>query len=282
MIKEIYGKKIGSTQIFDEEGNLIAATLIEVEPVYLLERIDYPTKARARIGCFKIDENKISRLKKPVKGYFDKLGVSPYKLIKEVQIDESADFSFAKKDDKVEEEPSVNPEAANENKDTEAKQEAVEKQETTEVPAKEQESTTDESSEAPKEESPAQTEPAQEKKEKSDPRQIGLSIFNEGDIVDIRARTKGKGFAGGMKRHGWSGQPKSHGSTTHRRIGSAGASAYPSKIIKGLGMPGHMGDCFRTIKNLKVLKIDETKDLLFIKGSVPGARGAIVKIKKVS
>jgi len=67
----------------------------------------------------------------------------------------------------------------------------------------------------------------------------------------------------------------------HRRLGSAGASAYPSKIIKGLGMPGHMGNCFRVTKNLKVLKIDKEKDLIFLQGNVPGARGAIVNLKKI-
>jgi len=202
------------TQIFDEEGNLIATTLIEVEPVYALEKVDYATKSKLKVGCFKIAENRLDRVKKPQKGYFDKLGVSPYKLIKEVDTEEGADLSF-------------------------------------------------------------------EPKEAGDPRQIGVTIFNEGDLVDVRARSKGKGFAGGMKRHGWSGQPKSHGSTTHRRIGSAGASAYPSKIIKGLGMPGHMGNKFRTVKNLKVLKIDEAKNLLFVKGGIPGSRGTIVRIRKV-
>ena len=101
-------------------------------------------------------------------------------------------------------------------------------------------------------------------------------------MVDVRAKTKGKGFAGGMRRHGWSGQPRSHGSTTHRRIGSAGASAYPSRIIKGLNMPGHMGNSFRTTKNLRVVKVDKEKDLLFVSGSIAGARGALVCIKKVS
>jgi large subunit ribosomal protein L3 len=66
----------------------------------------------------------------------------------------------------------------------------------------------------------------------------------------------------------------------HRRIGSAGASAYPSKIIKGLGMPGHMGDCFRTTKNLKVLKVDTDKNILFVSGNIPGSRGSIVQIRK--
>ena len=121
-----------------------------------------------------------------------------------------------------------------------------------------------------------------EEKPAGDPRKIGIEIFNEGDVVDVRAKTKGRGFAGGMKRHGWSGQPGSHGSTSHRRIGSAGACAYPGEIVKGHRMPGHMGNSFRTIKNLEILKVDKDHSLLFIKGAIPGARGNVVKLKRVA
>ncbi len=237
MIKEIYGKKIGMTQVFDEEGNLVPTTLIEVDPVYALEKVDYPAKSKLKIGCFKIQEKKVSRVKKPIKGYFDKLGISPYKLIREVDLEEGANLSF-------EAAPQTPPEQQGE-------------------------------------EASGQDTPKAEKKSAADPRQIGVDIFSEGNIVDVRTLTKGKGFAGGMKRHHWSGQPKTHGSMTHRRIGSAGTSAYPSRIIKGLRMPGHMGNKFRTAKNLKVLKVDCEKNLLFIKGNVAGSRGAVVQIKKV-
>ncbi len=228
MIREIYGKKVGMTQVFDEEGNLLPTTLIEVEPVYVLERIEYPTQTKVKIGCFKIPEKKIGKVKRPVKGYFDKLEISPYKLIREVDIEEGADFSGKQPQKDV-----------------------------------------------------AEGESQEAAKEPTDPRQIGVEIFEVGEKVDVRAKTKGKGFTGGMKRHGWSGQPGSHGHTTHRRLGSAGASAYPSRIIKGLGMPGHMGDSPRTTKNLKVLKVDKDKDLIFLQGNVPGARGAIVSLRKV-
>ncbi|RKY37731.1 MAG: 50S ribosomal protein L3, partial [Candidatus Omnitrophota bacterium] len=84
MIKEIIGKKIGMTQIFDQEGKLIGVSVVEVEPVCLLEKVDYPTKKAVKIGCFKIDEEKV---KKPQLGYFNKLGVKYYKMIKEVSYD---------------------------------------------------------------------------------------------------------------------------------------------------------------------------------------------------
>lgn len=265
------------TQVFDEEGNLLPTTLIEVEPVYVLEKVEYPTQIKAKIGCFKIPEKKLGKVKRPVRGYFDKLGVSPYKLIREVDIEEGADFSFTSLD------------VANDDSQTQQSQEESKKvkssQDVEVVKAESQESTNE-----PKEESEnkldSETKEAEKKdsakvKEPTNPRQIGVEIFEVGEKVDVRAKTKGKGFTGGMKRHGWSGQPGSHGHTTHRRLGSAGASAYPSRIIKGLGMPGHMGNSPRTTKNLKVLRVDKDKDLIFLQGNVPGARGAIVSLRKI-
>lgn len=111
-------------------------------------------------------------------------------------------------------------------------------------------------------------------------KEIGIELFSEGEKVDIQATVKGRGFQGGMKRHGWSGQPGGHGSTMHRRIGSAGACATPSKIIKGIKMPGHMGNCLRTIKNITVLKIDNERNILFLKGSLPGSPNSVIKIRK--
>ncbi len=282
MIKEIYGKKIGMTQIFDEEGNVLPSTVLEVEPVYILEKVEYPSKAKAKIGCFKVDVRKINKIKKPIRGYFEKLGINPYKLIKEVDIEEGADFSFDVKsaeqvDVKQQEPPKTEasePEAVKPEEDT-----------TTEVAVKKEGDKTQE--EEPQEEGQEKNEQEAtsaeqvSEKEAKNPREIGVELFNEGDVVDVRAKSKGRGFAGGMKRHNWSGQPGSHGSTSHRRIGSAGASAYPSKIIKGLKMPGHMGNSFQTIRNLEVIKIDKEKNLIFIEGSVPGSRGTLVKVKKI-
>ena len=265
------------TQVFDEEGNLLPTTLIEVEPVYVLERIEYPTQTKVKIGCFKIQEKKIGKVKRPVKGYFDKLGVSPYKLIREVDIEKGADFSFipsnvADCENQVQQ-PQEESVKAKSSEDVEVAK--AETQESASESKKEGENKPDGESAETGGEASATV------KASTDPRQIGVEIFEVGEKVDVRAKTKGKGFTGGMKRHGWSGQPGSHGHTTHRRLGSAGASAYPSRIIKGLGMPGHMGDSPRTTKNLKVLKVDKDKDLIFLQGNVPGARGAIVSLRKV-
>lgn len=206
MITEVVGKKLGMTQLFDEDGNCIGVTLVEVAPVCILEKVSYSTKERVKIGCFKIPQAKQQRVKRPLLGYFKKAGVSAYKMLKEVA-------------------PDPNQECA---------------------PGKE----------------------------------VGVEIFEEGEEVHVRGKIIGKGFQGGMKRHGWHGQPGSHGSTSHRRIGSSGASTFPGKVIKGIHMPGHMGDAYRTIKNLKIVKIDKERNVLFLKGAVPGSRNSIIEIKK--
>ena len=173
-----------------------------------MEKVTYPEGVKARVGYFKVSDNKINKVKKPLLGFFKKIGVPPYKIVKEVDVE---------KDNEIE----------------------------------------------PKKE-------------------IGVDILKEGEFVDVRAKSKGRGFQGGMKRHGWRGQPRTHGSTTHRRIGSSGSTTFPGRIIKGLKMPGHMGDSYVTVKNLKVVKVDSEKNILYICGAVPGAQGAVVSIKRVS
>ena len=207
MLKEIYGKKIGMTQIFDAEGSLCPVTLVEIEPVYLLKKMDYSGKNKVQVACFKLSDKKSEKLKKPLAGYFKKMGVPAYQLIREVDAEDGIDLKAG--------------------------------------------------------------------------REAGVDIFKEGDVVDVRSRNKGKGFMGGVKRHGWYGQPRTHGSMSHRRIGSAGANTFPGRILRGLRMPGHMGNAFRTAKNLKVAKVDKAKNLIFISGAVPGPKGAVVCVKKV-
>lgn len=108
---------------------------------------------------------------------------------------------------------------------------------------------------------------------------IDVSIFKEGDLIEISGISKGKGFAGAVKRWGFAGRPKTHG-TKHeeREIGSAGAST-PHRVIKGKKMPGRAGSKTTTIKNLKIVKVEPEKNLLYIKGAVPGSRGSLLEIK---
>lgn len=110
--------------------------------------------------------------------------------------------------------------------------------------------------------------------------EIRVDIFAAGDYVDVAATTKGKGFAGVQKRHGFKGGPDTHGSNFHRAPGSIGQSADPSKVVKGKRLPGHMGAVRRTVQGLEVVKVDLEKNLLVLRGAVPGATGAYVEVKK--
>lgn len=110
--------------------------------------------------------------------------------------------------------------------------------------------------------------------------EITTEIFKAGDRVDVCGRTKGRGFAGVMKRHGMGGGPGGHGSTFHRRPGSIGQSADPAKVYKGKRMPGQMGNTNRTTQNIEVVQVDAEKHLLVLRGSVPGANGGLVEVKQ--
>lgn len=109
---------------------------------------------------------------------------------------------------------------------------------------------------------------------------VGVEVFEEGAFVDVTGTTKGKGFAGAMKRHGFSGQGASHGNqASHRRVGSIGACATPARVFKGTKMAGRMGTAKVTTQNLKVQKVDTDNNLLLISGAIPGARGGLVVVK---
>jgi len=110
--------------------------------------------------------------------------------------------------------------------------------------------------------------------------QFFVDIFGKGEKVNITGRSKGKGFAGVVKRWGFHGGKSSHGSMFHRHAGSIGASAYPSRVVKGKKMPGHLGDERVTVKNLMVVQADKENNLLVVKGSIPGANGGYLLIKK--
>ena len=111
--------------------------------------------------------------------------------------------------------------------------------------------------------------------------EIGLELFKDQKFVDVTAKTIGKGFAGVIKRHNFSGLRASHGvSVSHRSGGSTGQNQDPGKVFKGKKMPGHMGNKIRTIQNLEIIKSDIENNLMFIKGSIPGSKNSIVLIQK--
>ena len=109
--------------------------------------------------------------------------------------------------------------------------------------------------------------------------EVKADIFVAGEKVDVQGTTKGKGFQGVIKRHGQHRGPMTHGSMYHRRPGSMGQRSTPGRVFKGKKLPGHMGRVTVTIQNLEVVKVDMDKNALLVKGSVPGAKGAILKVK---
>ncbi len=109
---------------------------------------------------------------------------------------------------------------------------------------------------------------------------ILVDMFNPNDLVDVIGKSKGRGFAGFVKRHGFGGGRATHGSMFHRAPGSIGQSAYPSRVIKGTKMAGHMGNERKSLKNLRVVAVDTENNLLMVRGAVPGPNGAYVLIKK--
>lgn len=201
MISGLLGKKVGMTQIFDNEGNVIPVTVVTTGPCYVLALKDSPLKVT--LG---FDAAKEARLNKPESGYFKKIGVAPLRFIREVNSTDNKDYKVGQ--------------------------------------------------------------------------EIKADFFKAGDFVAVTGTSLGKGFQGGMKRWNWTGGPKSHGSMTHRRVGSIGSSSDPSRVWKGHHMPGHMGNARVTIQNLRVIQVDPDNNLLLIKGAVPGGKNSYLIINR--
>lgn len=110
--------------------------------------------------------------------------------------------------------------------------------------------------------------------------EVRVDLFKPGDFVDVTGISIGKGFQGGMKRWHWHGGPQTHGSTSHRRVGSIGSTTTPGRVWKGHHLPGHMGAKQTTLQNLRVIKTDLQNNLLLVKGAVPGHRNSYLIIRK--
>ena len=110
--------------------------------------------------------------------------------------------------------------------------------------------------------------------------EIKADIFAAGEVIDVTGTSKGKGFQGPIKRHGQSRGPESHGSSYHRRPGSMGAGSFPGRVFKNKKLAGHMGSVTVTVQNLEVVRVDAEKNLILVKGAIPGAKGSIVTIKE--
>lgn len=204
MNKGLIGKKIGMTQVFDENAKAIPVTVIEVAPNIVVQiktkEIDGYDSIQLGFG-----DVKDKHLNKPKKGHLEKFKIENVKYLKEFRLNDTKKYEVGQK--------------------------------------------------------------------------LGADVFEKGDIVAVQGTTKGKGFQGVIKRHGQQRGPTTHGSRYHRRPGSMGASATPSRVVKGKKLPGHMGSVIRTIKNLEIVSVDNDKNVILVKGSIPGPKGSIVKIK---
>ena len=204
----ILGRKVGMTQVFDEEGKAVPVTVIEAGPCPIVE-IRTPEKNSYSAVQLGFGEVKPVNVTKPEKGYFDKQGTTPKRWLREFRVENTTDYQVGQ--------------------------------------------------------------------------EITVSLFQNGEIVDVIGVSKGKGTQGVMKRHGFGGIPASHGqSLTHRHPGSIGCSSFPGHVQKGRRMAGHMGSDRVTTKNLMVFAVDAENNLILIKGSVPGARDELVMIRKTA
>jgi large subunit ribosomal protein L3 len=202
-VKGILGKKIGMTQVFNEDGTVVPVTVVEAGPCVVLQKKEVETDGYEAIQLG-YDEKKEHRANKPELGHAKKANAKPQKFIKEIR--------------------GVNP---------------------------------------------ANYELGQE---------VKVDIFNAGELVDVTGTSKGKGFAGAIKRHNQSRGPMSHGSRYHRGPGSLGAIA-PNRVFKGQTLPGRMGGEKVTTQNLEVVRVDTERNLLLIKGAVPGPKNSYLVIK---
>jgi large subunit ribosomal protein L3 len=202
-IKGILGRKIGMTQVFAENGDLIPVTVIEATPNVVLQKktIESDGYEAIQLGFEDLREKLAN---KPQKGHAAKANTAPKRFIREIR---GVDLS--------------------------------------------------------------QYEVGQE---------VKVDIFAEGDIVDVTGVTKGKGFQGAIKRHGQSRGPMAHGSRYHRRPGSMGPIA-PNRVFKSKELPGRMGGQKVTIQNLEIVKVDPERNVILIKGNVPGPKKSLVKIQ---
>ena len=205
MNKTIIGKKLGMTQIFNENGIVVPVTVIEAGPCTVTQIKTEETDGYSSIQLG-FGDVKEKHLNKPLKGHFAKSKLALKKHLREFRVNNLDEVKVGD--------------------------------------------------------------------------EIKVDVFEQGDKVDIQGITKGKGFQGVIKRHGQHRGPMGHGSMYHRRPGSMGSTSTPGRVYKGKKLPGHMGCETVTIQNLDVVKIDTDKNVILVKGSVPGAKGAILKIKK--
>lgn len=221
MKKAILATKVGMTQVFAENGELIPVTVLQAGPcvVTQVKTVENDGYKAVQVGFVDKKERIVNKdasggreiihrngVNKPEIGHFKKAGVSPKRYVREFRFENAEEYTLGA--------------------------------------------------------------------------EIKADIFTQGDKIDATAISKGKGFQGAIKRFGQHRGPMKHGSKFHRHQGSNGACSSPSRVFKGKGMPGHMGCVKKTVQNLEVVRVDADKNLLLIKGSVPGPKKGLVTIKE--
>lgn len=204
MKKAILGRKLGMTQIFDENKKVVPVTVIEAGPCVVTQKktVEKDGYEAIQVGFDDIREKLVT---KPIKGHFEKAGAALKRFIKEFRLDDTSAYEIGQ--------------------------------------------------------------------------EIKADVFEAGEKIDVSGVSKGKGFQGTIRR--WNAQrgPMSHGSKFHRAVGSMGAASDPSRTFKNMKMPGHMGHVNRTVLNLQIAKVIPEKNLILIKGGVPGPNKGFVVIR---
>jgi len=204
MATTILGRKLGMSQVWSEDDQLVPVTVIEAGPCVVSQ-----VKTRKTDGYDAVQlafgDMKPAKANKPYAGHFAKAHVDPKRFVHEARLAEGESFKRGQK--------------------------------------------------------------------------ITVGVFDVGTKVDVVGTSKGKGFAGVMKRHNYHGGPGGHGSHFHRAPGSVGMCATPSRVLKGLGLPGHMGSETVTVKKLEIVRIDAEQNLLLLKGAVPGGKNGLLVIR---
>lgn len=298
----ILGKKLGMTQIFTDDGDRVVVTVIEAGPCAVTQ-----VKTNARDGYQAVQmgfgDMKKNKVNSPQAGHFKKAGVEAKRHLAEIRVEaetaegaseeeailklvvpEIAGIAVEEPEVEVAEEPEAAAEEAPAEEAAEAEAGGAKAEDAAAEAAKETTAEGEEAAEAeveaPKAEEKKSAKKGKKKaKAKAKKPEITVAAFEAGQKVKVTGISKGKGFAGVIKRHNFAGGPASHGAHFHRAPGSVGASAYPSRVFKGIKLPGQMGNKKSTQLGLTVFDIDTEKNLLFVKGAVPGSKNGIVFIQ---
>lgn len=281
----ILGKKLGMTQIFTSTGDRVPVTVIQAGPCMItqIKTADRDGYTALQFGYGDIKERKVN---KPRAGHFQKAGVKATRHLAEIRVDMEEAAGWVKPPEAPEKKSKPAKKAKAKQKEAEAKETeaaaddsnetaAAQPEEATEASTGDEADAVEEAEVAVVEEPEATVAPGEVKAGC----RITVESFSEGETVKVSGVTKGKGFAGVIKRHNFAGGPASHGSHFHRAPGSVGASAWPSRVFKGMKLPGQMGNKKSTQLGLTVVGMDVEQNLLFIKGSVPGSSNGIVFIQ---